>query len=802
MQADHSQHFVAGAGAAAGAATAAHSGGPNYVQQSTWNASAGASVAKVVTNGHVQYVPVQYVAPSAVVTAAAAGGVAGGSTASVTAFPTTWGPVAGSNNSTSSSSYDPPPIATGEDGSADCPLLVLEEGQIVDSRSGGGGDGDGCDSDGSDDDESDSDGSDGDGGEISGNPSPVPNGSYAAGTGLPTLSDGSSHAIRGSAINVGEARDSVRAVGAPGHQQVFRPGRGRDRWEFSDPRRSATPLGRGAGGSRGTGVRREDSSKETAGRRGASSGVQEFQLWAGRGGRRGAGRGRFSERWGDKVLPGRGIGVTETISRGEHERAARERDCNSDRNNIDRENGQDIGDGGHDGRSGPHNGGAQPSRQGDGGKRGRDDMNPALQNSRAKYAARDGHGDVAGSSRGSERARDPRGTRAAAPAARGRRLERAPVDEDRDRSRSPSVGQDRGPPQPPVSSPAPAPTMPVSQPPSPLPLSPPPLLNHAPLHRSEAASRAPPPMPPCAPPGPSSLPHPPEDSPRTVYAPPTLQQPMNVLVPVPVGAPPLVALPPLVAPHQLPAPALVTAPPAAPAPVAMLLPMATLPPSTSTTPAAATVAPLRGCLKGPSSSSRGRKTVRVSNEEPSSQPAPIFSSDDEDAATGGGGARDMRGEWPHEFKFLPKLGRACSVCSKDFVRICTACGKCMECFRGGNRECVDGAKDAIPERRLSPPPAQGLREIPDEREWPEYPKTMTRLDLHADETVAKRPNGVASGGCSPPPGLVCVPVFLPCLLLRSTRAILLLFFGWSERYVFRTYISRLLRGERVIVVFV
>lgn len=120
--------------------------------------------------------------------------------------------------------------------------------------------------------------------------------------------------------------------------------------------------------------------------------------------------------------------------------------------------------------------------------------------------------------------------------------------------------------------------------------------------------------------------------------------------------------------------------------------------------------------------------VRVSDAEPEAQEAPIFSSDEEDGGSGSR-RRDMRGEWPHEFKFRPQIeggvGKECAVCGKDFVRICTACGKCMECFRGGNRECVEGATASKPPpRRLSPPPD----DVPDEREWPEYPRTMTRYE--------------------------------------------------------------------------
>ncbi|CAM9406209.1 unnamed protein product [Ascophyllum nodosum] len=46
----------------------------------------------------------------------------------------------------------------------------------------------------------------------------------------------------------------------------------------------------------------------------------------------------------------------------------------------------------------------------------------------------------------------------------------------------------------------------------------------------------------------------------------------------------------------------------------------------------------------------------------------------------------------------------------------------MECFRAGNKDCVDGADTSVPERPRSPPPP----ETSEEREWPEYPKTMTR----------------------------------------------------------------------------
>ena len=132
-----------------------------------------------------------------------------------------------------------------------------------------------------------------------------------------------------------------------------------------------------------------------------------------------------------------------------------------------------------------------------------------------------------------------------------------------------------------------------------------------------------------------------------------------------------------------------------------------------------------------------KKRVRVSDEPPAFQDPVVFSSDEEDASSAGGGkvagtGKDMRGEWPHVFKFRPQLrGRKCTVCSKDFVRICIACGKCIDCFRGGNRECVEGAEGAATERRQSPPPLQALslmeEEEPSAREWPEYPKTMTRL---------------------------------------------------------------------------
>ncbi|CAN0059944.1 unnamed protein product, partial [Laminaria digitata] len=94
-------------------------------------------------------------------------------------------------------------------------------------------------------------------------------------------------------------------------------------------------------------------------------------------------------------------------------------------------------------------------------------------------------------------------------------------------------------------------------------------------------------------------------------------------------------------------------------------------------------APLRSCLKQPARSPlTSKKRVRVSDEPPASQDPIVFSSDEEDATTAGGKGtgpgKDMRGEWPHQFKF--RQGRKCTVCSKDFVRICTACGKCMDCF--------------------------------------------------------------------------------------------------------------------------
>lgn len=104
------------------------------------------------------------------------------------------------------------------------------------------------------------------------------------------------------------------------------------------------------------------------------------------------------------------------------------------------------------------------------------------------------------------------------------------------------------------------------------------------------------------------------------------------------------------------------------------------------------------------------KRVRLSDEEPVVQTAPDFSSDEEDGHSSGTSfPSNTRGEWPHMFKFTPAAGTVCSLCHEEYVRICSLCRKCFNCFRKGDRECAPGA-------------GEGRRQ-PDRQD---YPRTVTR----------------------------------------------------------------------------
>lgn len=354
-------------------------------------------------------------------------------------------------------------------------------------------------------------------------------------------------------------------------------------------------------------------------------------------------------------------------------------------------------------------------------------------------------------------------------APRGRKAVREDFTDDRERSRSPSVGQDRGP------TVAPAPISPstgtlpsastcVSQP-SPAPTtarelfpesSHPRQLNYA----MAIASNHPPPS--SAVPQPLSHPHSLDAVQPTIYPSPIKKKGITL---------PVAPLPPIrTSLQQLGAP-LPAAVPTSPSPTPPK--QATSPPreivvipdsaatsrtvaSTSKPAASLTITPRTastimgeldssicadqagGGLKRPGRvvnkepvPLRSMKRVRVSEAKPASQAAPIFSSDDEtpEQSVKITANNELRGEWPHEFKFLLEAkDRVCSVCEKDFVRICTACSKCVECVRNGNKECVVGASQ---ERRHSPPP-QGSAV---QRDWPEYPKTVTRLDIQLDHAI-------------------------------------------------------------------
>lgn len=110
---------------------------------------------------------------------------------------------------------------------------------------------------------------------------------------------------------------------------------------------------------------------------------------------------------------------------------------------------------------------------------------------------------------------------------------------------------------------------------------------------------------------------------------------------------------------------------------------------------------------------QGVKRVRVSEAQPAVQAAPVFSSDDEvQEVPAKSSAGQERGEWPHE-------------------------SKSADCLRGGTK---DGVSSASQERQQSPPP-QGY---PGQRDWPEYPKTVTRLDWWQDDSVAATPEAPAS----------------------------------------------------------
>lgn len=386
------------------------------------------------------------------------------------------------------------------------------------------------------------------------------------------------------------------------------------------------------------------------------------------------------------------------------------------------------------------------------------------------------------------REQDSRQSPAAERMQRGRNAEREDIAADRERSRSPSVGQDRGPPSAPAPAPAPAPAS------APVPTtSPPPhrrepsslqtaiesaaIMSRAP---SPPAQREPPsalrstyssaitlPMRPRQQPPPYSAVPPPLDGtsltpPYSAVPPPLEGTSLLPLLPLPPQPPlfrPEVDLPQQAVAPQAPV-SLPVVPPAAAnvtqtvsaAMVSVGVSMdsisissmssngsAVIPAVALRKPAAAmgegggvkrTERNSAGSELAESSSVRGKKRVRVSEAEPSAQPAPVFSSDDEEEirlgeSTAGTRSQRSRGEWPHQFRFLEDArGRLCAVCRKSMVRICTACEKCDECFRGGDRECVPGAEV---ERRLSPPPQGSAAAPPPWREWPEYPKTVTRF---------------------------------------------------------------------------
>ncbi|CAM9131631.1 unnamed protein product [Choristocarpus tenellus] len=141
---------------------------------------------------------------------------------------------------------------------------------------------------------------------------------------------------------------------------------------------------------------------------------------------------------------------------------------------------------------------------------------------------------------------------------------------------------------------------------------------------------------------------------------------------------------------------------------------------------------LKGDNRGGVNLPRKVKRVRLSELPPQvDEGRAAFSSDDEDRTTangesknhrGEGGGADIRGEWPHMFKYRAEeqTQRECVVCKEAYVRICTVCSKCIQCYRGGNKDCLPGPHwDEV--RRRSPPLPE---DVPKEKQ--EYPKTVTR----------------------------------------------------------------------------